>query len=222
MVTKFKSKEASEMLRFMRDDLWPYVNPESINYDFMQEPLLSGAVMVAWDHVARLKKAFDTSPDKFVAFPAPAGPAGRGNLPVVAGLAIPLTSPNPDGAKALVKYMLSPATQKAIMVNLGFYPVIGGVDMTGLPAGVAAEAAAVDLQTKAKDSIRSLLPVGLGKRGGEINQIFLSAFNRVINNKEDIDKVLGEEAVNLQKLLTETGAPCWAPDKPSKGPCQVE
>ena len=31
----------------------------------------------------------------------------------------------------------------------------------------------------------------------------------------------GEEAANLQTLMDETGAPCWAPDAPGDGPCQV-
>ena len=78
MVTQFRSPAAADMMRFLRDDLWPTVNPELINYDFMNEPLLSGEVWVAFDHVARLLPAFNERPDDFVAFPAPAGPAGRG------------------------------------------------------------------------------------------------------------------------------------------------
>ena len=55
----------------------------------MQEPLLTGEVWVAFDHVARLADAFNQKPDDFVAFPAPAGPAGRGFMPVVAGIGDP-------------------------------------------------------------------------------------------------------------------------------------
>ena len=33
------------------------VNPNSTNYDFMQEPLLAGEVWIAWDHIARVKDA---------------------------------------------------------------------------------------------------------------------------------------------------------------------
>ncbi|MFQ5615625.1 MAG: carbohydrate ABC transporter substrate-binding protein, partial [Anaerolineales bacterium] len=62
---------------------------------------------------------------------------------------------------------------------------------------------------------------GLGKRGGEINQIFKNAFDRIVLDGEDIVTVLTEEAANLQALMDETGAPCWAPDPPSDGPCQV-
>jgi multiple sugar transport system substrate-binding protein len=222
MVTKFKSPEAAEMLRFLRDDLWPYVNPESINYDFMNEPLLSGEVLVAFDHVARLKPAFDAEPENFIAFPAPAGPAGRGYMPVVVGLGIPFTSPNPDGAEALIRFMLSPETQGAILRDLGFYPVVSGVDTSDLPEGVAIQLAAVEAQASAEDAIPSLLPVGLGERGGEINQLFRNAFSRVVLEGQDIETVLEEEGANLQALLNDTGAACWAPDPPSDGPCQVE
>ncbi len=221
MVTGFKTQEAADMLVFMRDELWPYVNPESINYEFMSEPLLSGEVWIAFDHVARLKAAFDEQPENFVAFPAPAGPAGRGFMPVVVGLAVPYTSPNPDGADELIKYLLSPEVQGAILRDLGFYPVVSGVDTSNLPAGVAAQSAAVEAQANSADGIPSLLPVGLGDRGGEINQIFRNAFTRVVLEGQDPMTVLEEEGAALQTLLDETGAACWAPDPPSDGPCQL-
>jgi len=44
----------------------------------------------------------------------------------------------------------------------------------------------------------------------------------VVINGEDVTTVLEAEATNLQALLDETGAACWAPDPPSDGPCQVE
>jgi len=222
MVTGFNSPEAAEMLRFMRDDLWPHVNPESINYDFMNEPLLSGEVLVAFDHTARLKPAFDEQPENFVAFPAPAGPAGRGFMPVVVGLSIPFTTNDPEGAENLIRFMMSPETQGQIVSQLGFFPVVDGVDMSNLPEGVAIVAAAVQAQSTAPDAIPSLLPVGLGDRGGEINEIYRNAFNRVVVEGEDIQTVLDEEAVTLQTLMDETGAACWPPDAPSEGPCQVE
>ncbi len=222
MVTKFKSEAAVEMMRFLRDDLWPYVNPESINYDFMNGPLLSGEVMVAFDHVARLKPAFDERPQDFIAFPTPAGPAGRGFMPVVVGLGIPFTSPDPEGAEALIRFMLSPETQGAVLRDLGFYPVVSGVDTSNLPEGVAIQLGAVEALANSPDAIPALLPVGLGARGGEINEIFRNAFDRVVNKGEDIQTVLNEEAATLQTLLDETGAACWPPDAPSEGACQVE
>ncbi len=101
MVTKFKSQEAADMLEWARDSLWPTIHPQSISYEFMQEPLLSGEVWVAFDHVARLIEAFNEQPENFVAFPAPAGPAGRGYMPVVVGLGIPNDAPNPEAANFL-------------------------------------------------------------------------------------------------------------------------
>ncbi|WP_258119455.1 ABC transporter substrate-binding protein [Mesorhizobium onobrychidis] len=90
MVTKFRSAEAETAWNKFKE-LWQYTNPNSTSYAFMQEPLLTGDVWVAFDHVARLADAFNQKPDEFVAFPAPAGPAGRGYMPVVAGVAIPKT-----------------------------------------------------------------------------------------------------------------------------------
>jgi multiple sugar transport system substrate-binding protein len=221
MVTQFQSAAAEEMLTWLRDDLWPYVNPQSISYAFMQEPLLSGEVWVAFDHTARLLNAFNEQPEDFVAFPAPAGPAGRGFMPVIVGLGIPKTAPNPENGAALIDYLTRPGVQEQILRELGFFPVVGGVNMSQLPAGVALEAEAVSAQANAADALPALLPVGLGERGGEINQIFRNAFDRVVLNGEDIATVLASEAANLQALMNETGAACWAPDPPSDGPCQV-
>ncbi|MCB9134502.1 MAG: carbohydrate ABC transporter substrate-binding protein [Anaerolineales bacterium] len=221
MVTNFKSSEAADMMAWVRDSLWPNINPESINYEFMQEPLLSGEVWVAFDHTARLIEAFNADPEGYVAFPAPAGPAGRGFMPVIVGLGIPADAPNPDAGSSVIEYLTRPDVQEQVLNALGFFPVVSGVDFSGLPAGVAIEAGAVTAQSGSADALPALLPVGLGERGGEINQIFRNAFDRIVLNGEDIETVLAEEAANLQALMNETGAPCWAPDPVSDGPCQV-
>ncbi len=222
MVTGFKSPEAVSMFEWFRDELWPYVHPQSIAYEFMQEPLLAGEVLVAFDHTARLINAFNERPEDFVAFPAPAGPAGRAFMPVVVGLAIPYTAPNPDGAEALLRFLLSPETQGRVLQDLAFFPVVGGVDTTNLPQGVAIEAAAVSAQASSPDALPALLPVGLGDRGGEINELYRNAFERIVINGEDIQTVLNEEGDSLQALLNDTGAACWPPDAPSEGACQLK
>jgi len=222
MVTKFKSQEAADMLIWARDTLWPTVHPQSISYEFMQEPLQSGEVWVAFDHVARLIQALNADPENYVAFPAPAGPAGRGYMPVVVGLGIPKNAPNPDAAKALIDYLTKPETQKRVLSDLAFFPVVSGVDTADLPAGVALEAGAVEATSNAPDALPALIPIGLGARGGEINQIYKDAFDRVVLENQDVNTVLEEEAKILQSLLNDTGAACWAPDPPSDGPCQVE
>ncbi|NLX11673.1 MAG: carbohydrate ABC transporter substrate-binding protein [Chloroflexi bacterium] len=223
MVTGFKSPEAVAMWEFVRDDLWPYVHPQSVTaYEFMQEPLLAGEVLVAFDHTARLINAFSERPEEFVAFPAPAGPAGRGFMPVVAGLAVPFTAPDPDGAEDLIRYLLSPEVQGRVLQELAFFPVVGGVDTSNLPAGVALEAGAVEAQANSPDALPALLPVGLGERGGEINEIYRNAFTRIVLNGEDIQTVIDEEGASLQALLDDTGAACWPPDEPSEGACQLQ
>jgi multiple sugar transport system substrate-binding protein len=222
MVSDFRSEQAASMMEWARDSLWPYINPQSINYEFMQEPLLAGEVLVAFDHTARLLDAFNQQPENFVAFPAPAGPAGRGFMPVIVGLGIPNTAPNPEAAAELIDYLTTPEVQGKILNELGFFPVVDGVDTSNLPEGIAIEMDAVVAQGNAADALPALLPVGLGDRGGEINQIFRNAFDRIVLDGEEIEAVLEEEGTNLQALMDETGAPCWAPDAPSQGPCQVK
>ncbi len=221
MVSEFRSAEAEEMLAFARDDLWPTMNPESINYEFMQEPLLAGEVWVAFDHVARLVEAFSEQPENFVGFPTPAASAGRGFMPVILGLGIPADAPNPEEAAAVIEYLTRPEIQAEVLGELAFFPVVDGVDFSNLPEGVQIEAEAVNKLANSPDAIPALLPVGLGDRGGEINQIFRNAFDRVVFDGEDIATVLNEEGDSLQTLLDETGAPCWAPDPASEGPCVV-
>lgn len=222
MVTQFKSQEAADALVWARDTLWPTIHPQSISYEFMQEPLLSGEVWVAFDHTARLIEAFNTEPENFVAFPAPAGPAGRGFMPVIVGLGIPSNAPNPEGGIGLIDFLTQPETQGRVLRDLAFFPVVSGVDTADLPEGVALEAAAVEAQANSDDALPALLPVGVGERGNDINQIFRDAFDRVVINGEDVQTVLDAEAANLQALLDDTGASCWPPDPPSEGPCQVE
>ena len=78
MVTKFRSAEAEAGWNMFKE-LWQYTNPASTGYAFMQQPLLTEEVWIAFDHVARLADAFNQKPDDFVAFPAP-GRSGRPRL----------------------------------------------------------------------------------------------------------------------------------------------
>lgn len=221
MVTTFKSAEAVEMWEFIID-MWQYVHPQSMVYGFMQEPLLAGEVWVTWDHTARLIEAFKAQPDDFLALPSPSGPMGLGYMPVAVGLAIPVTAPNQEGAEALIEYMTRPETQVAVLREIGFFPVID-IEYPGYVAqGIRMEGEAVSMQAGAANAVPAMLPVGLGPRSGEINKIFRDAFTRIVIDGEDIATVLEAEAANLQALMNETGAPCWPPDPPSVGACQVE
>jgi multiple sugar transport system substrate-binding protein len=220
-VAGFKSPEAVKMWQDFKT-LWQSVNPASTNYDFMQEPLRSGEVWIAWDHVARLKDVLNEKPDDFIAVPAPAGPKGRAFMPVLAGLGIPKGAPNRAGAEALIDYMLQPDTQINVLRELAFFPVVDVKLPDDLPKGIQMEADAVAKTTGAKDALPSLIPVGLGTKGGEWNKVYNDTFTRIVLRNEDITKVLQEQAQVMQNILNDTKAPCWPPDEKSAGVCQVK
>jgi len=221
VVTTFRSQGAIAGWNYMKQ-LWQYTHPQSLSYNFMQDPLLSGEVWVAWDHVARLTNALKTRGNDFVAFPAPKGPKGRGYMPVLAGLAIPKTAPNPSGAKQLIKWMNSVPVQARTLGSVGFFPVVGSRLSKRLGPGLLSMNTAVKNTQRAKDALKSLLPIGLGAEGGNFNKVYVDTFTRIVVRGEDPKSVVNDEAPILQAIMDKTGAKCWAPDPPSKGPCHVK
>jgi multiple sugar transport system substrate-binding protein len=218
--TTFTDPSAVEMWSWLRDT-WQYVNPQSTTYGFMQEPLQSGEVSVAWDHTARLIEALRNDPEGFVVFPVPAGPAGRAYMPVVAGLAVPSTAPDPEAAKEVIRHLLDPATQGITLQQVAFFPVVTGEVMAELDPGTQAELDAVAAQTGAADALPALLPVGLGDQGGAYNDVFKNALTQIIVEGADPETVLAGLAPSLQAILDSTGAACWPPDPASDGACQI-
>ncbi|MCT8998708.1 ABC transporter substrate-binding protein [Chelativorans intermedius] len=221
MVTKFRSAEAEEAWNKFKE-LWAYTNPASTSFAFMQEQLLTEEVWVAFDHTARLAEAFNQRPDDFVAFPAPAGPTGRGFMPVVAGVAVPETAPDMEKAKALAAYMLKPETQIATLRATNFFPVVDVELPDDMPAAVRISGAAIAAMSGAEDANPGLLPMGLGDLGGKFNQVYNDTFERIVLAGQDVRAVLDDQAEALRAIMEEAGAPCWAPDEPSEGACPVE
>jgi multiple sugar transport system substrate-binding protein len=219
-VTRWNSADAVNGWRYMRQ-LWPFVHPQSLTYGFMQDPLLNGEVLLAWEHVARTRTALLSRPADFVVMPAPRGPKGRAFMPVLAGLAIPRNAPSPAAGKALIRHMLSVSTQAQTLGSVGFYPVISGRLSQRLGPGLLKQASAVKRTQNARDALPSLLPIGLGAEGGNFNTIYRNTFRRIVINNENIQTVLREEGARLQAIFERTGAPCWAPDPPSRGACRV-
>lgn len=220
-VTRFRSAEAETAWEKFKE-LWQYTNPASTNYAFMQEPLLSGDVWVAFDHIARLADAFNQRPDDFVAFPAPSGPAGRAFMPVLAGVAVPTSAPDMEASKALVRYMMQPETQVATLLATNFYPVTDAPLPADLPASARALGPAITAMTTADDALPALLPVGLGDLGGQFNQVYTDTFERIVLGNQPVRDVLDQQADTLRSLMEQAKAPCWLPDAPSEGPCPVE
>jgi multiple sugar transport system substrate-binding protein len=221
VVVPFRS-EAAEAMWAQFASLWKRVNPNSTSYNFMQQPLLSGDVWIGWDHVARILDALRQKPDEFIAFPAPAGPKGRGYMPVLAGLAVLKGAPDMNGAMALIEYLTRPETQIVTARTVGFFPVVKAVLPSDFEPGLKLAAAAIEKTQSAKDALPVLLPIGLGERGSEFDRVFMDTFQFVVLRGEQRRTVLDREAETLNGLMTETGAPCWQPDPPSPGACQVQ
>ena len=221
IVVPFRS-EAAEAMWTQFASLWNSVNPNSTRYDFMQEPLLSGDVWIGFDHVARVIDALRQKPDEFVAFPAPSGPKGRGYVPVLAGLAVVKGAPNVRGALELIDYLTLPQTQIVTARNVGFFPVAKTVSPPDLEPGVKLAAAAIEKMLSAKDALPALLPIGLGQRDGEFDRVFMDTFQRIVLRSQNPRAVLDHEAETLNRLMIQTGAPCWQPDPPSNDACQVQ
>ena len=143
-------------------------------------------------------------------------------MPVLAGLAIPKGAPNRAGAEQLIDYLTQPAQQSATAAELAFFPVTNAPVPSELNAGIKLESDAVQKQSSSKDAVPSLLPVGLGAKGGEFNKVYRDTFTQIVLNNQPAQQVLDNQAKTLQGIMTDTKAPCWAPDPPSDGPCTVK
>jgi multiple sugar transport system substrate-binding protein len=219
--TTFKSPAAVSMWTWFKE-LWAVTNPQSPTYAFMQEPLLSGEVMVAWDHAVRLIDALKNEPDQFVVFPAPSGPKGLGYEPVLGGLAIPTSSKRVNEAKSLISYLLQPKTESTMLSAEAWFPPTGTTALpSGLPTGVSNEAKAIVATTSAPGAIASQLPIGLGAQSSTYDKVFVDTFTAIALNNAPIASTLNSQAGTLQSLLQSAGAACWKPDPLSSGVCQV-
>ena len=222
-VTGFKSPDAVQMWQMLKR-LWAVTNPQSTTYSNLQDPLQSGDVLFGWDHQARIQNALQKLPDQFITVPAPRGPKGLGYMSVVVGLAIPKTAPNMAGAEALIDYLTRIQQQATAATAIGFFPVVDGAKVTGssAPGYLNAEAATAARYVSAKNAVVALLPVGLGSKSDQFTLVYQDTFTRIILRNEDIQTVLNDEAGKLQVLLNAAQAPCWPPDPPSTGTCQIK
>jgi multiple sugar transport system substrate-binding protein len=222
-VTNFKSSDAAQMWQTLKR-LWAVTNPQSTTYAYMQDPLQSGEVWIAWDHQARVTDALDKMGDQFTVVPAPSGPKGLGYMPVINGLAIPKNTPNKAGAEALIDWLTRPKQQVATGATLGFFPAVQGVNLSGsdVPASLAAESKVNSAYLANKKAIPALLEVGLGSQTDAFKLAYQDAFTRIILRNQDIGSALDYDAGQIQQALNTAKAPCWPPDPPSTGPCQIK
>src|SRR5215472_1593557 len=220
IVVPFRS-EAADAMWAQFASLWKSVNPNSTNYNFMQQPLLSGEVWIGFDHIARLLDALREKPGEFVAFPAPAGPEGRAYMTVLAGLGVMKGTSDVGKAMALIDYLTQPATQIVTARAVGFFPVVNANLPPDLDPGLKMGAAAIASMQSSNDALPVLPPSGFGPRDAEFDKVFLDTFQLIILRGQKPHAVLDREAERLNRLMTEAGVPCWRPDPPSTGACQV-
>ncbi len=209
-VKNFDSDDAAKMWEFLKK-LWKYVHPGSTTWDAMADPLLREDVWIAWDHTARIKDAIVNKPEQFVVVPVPRGPKGRGFILVVAGLAIPKGAPHSEAAWKLIEYLTRPETQVEVLKSVGFFPTVQ--EATGaIPEGpLKVLAKGVNQQVSTPDALVAMIP-SLGPKGGDFKNIYLTAFDRIVNKGEDIKSVISELAPKLLGLFKEVGAPLPPPD----------
>jgi multiple sugar transport system substrate-binding protein len=219
-VSEFRSSAAEKMWIDFKG-LWQSVNPNSTNYNFMQDPLQAGEVWIAWDHISRLKDALDASPGSYEVVAPPAGPKGRSYMAAIVGLSIIDGAPDRAGASALIEHLLKPETQVLTAMETGFFPVVGAGLPTDVSPGLKLLTEGIGRTQSAKDAIPVLLPVGLGDRADEFNKVFTDTFQRVVLRGEPARAALDAEAGPLRDIINAARAPCWPPDKPSDGPCPV-
>lgn len=207
--TKFDSVKAIDMWNYLRE-LFKYVHPACTTWDNMDQPLLRGEVMIAWDHTARIKQAIVERPNDFVVVPVPRGPMGRGYIIVLVGLSIPKNA-NMDEPLKVIDFLTSPKAQNAILENIGFFPVVQEAAGQIPEGGLKILAQGVVSQSSAPDSIVCFIP-GLGAKGGEFSETYRMAFTRIVFNKEDPVKVIGELGEKIRQIFKEVGAPLPEPD----------
>ena len=118
---------------------------------------------------------------------------------------------------ALIDYLSQSRTQVTTARSVGFFPVV----KTELPPDLRPAAAAIQKMQSAQDAVLALLPIGLGERAGEFDKVFRDTFQLLVLRGQDPRAVLDREAETLNRLMSETGAPCWQPDPPSSGACQA-
>ncbi len=205
-VANFDTPEAVAMWEFMRDEMWPLVHPSSPTWNFMDTPLLSEDVWIAWDHQARFRPAITDSPADFRVVPSPGADEGRGFIAVAAGLAIMEGAPRPDLGRQLIEYLTRPSVQALLAEKVGFFPVVEEAQPEIEDPAIAKIADGVTKQAGAPDAILATIPGGLGERAGEFSQIYKDVFDRILIAGESITTVLSALDDDLQSLFQDTGA----------------
>jgi multiple sugar transport system substrate-binding protein len=222
MVTKFRSAEAEAMWEKMKE-LWAVTIPSSPSYDFMQDPLLSGEVWLAWDHVARLSNAFNEKPDDFHRLPLARWSYGarlhaRGRRPRRADLG---SRPGRLQAAGRLHDAAGDAAEDAPGDQL--LPGRSRRD----PGGHAELREDRRTRDRRADDLSGGQPRPPARRPWA-NSAASSARSTPTPSSASCSPASRcatsstSKGQTLKALMEQAKAPCWAPDAPSQGPCPVE
>ena len=213
-VTNFRSKDAARGMGVPAPA--PAVtHPQSLTYGFMQVPLLSEEVLLAWDHVARLKTALDQRPDYLIAFPVPKVPKARPYMPVIVGMAIPKNAPNAAGARRSCSTCCESAPRRrcchrGILPGRPWQPVQEHLTRAARGSGRSAQAA------EGEGRRSGVAPGRIGAEGGNFNKIYIDTFTRIVRNGENIQTVLNEQGALLQQIFDRPEPPAGRLTRPAE------
>jgi multiple sugar transport system substrate-binding protein len=143
-------------------------------------------------------------------------------MSILAGLAVLRRARDIDGATALIDYLSQLDIQLATARSAGFFPTLKADLSTDPDRGLKMGATALFKTQSARDALPVLPPVGLGARDAEFDKVFIDTFHQIVLRGHNPRSVLDQEAEVLRRLLAEVGAPCWAPDAPGAGACDVQ
>jgi multiple sugar transport system substrate-binding protein len=143
-------------------------------------------------------------------------------MPLLVGLAVVRGAPDTAEAMALIDYLTQPEMQINLARTVGFLPVVNTKLPLDLDPGLKIGAGAIAEMQSAKDALPTSPPIGLGQRDGEFDRVFLETFQLIVLRGQKPRAVLDREAEILKRLMSETSTPCWQPDPPSTGACQVQ
>ncbi|MEL4504614.1 ABC transporter substrate-binding protein [Luteococcus sp. H138] len=217
-MSKFTSPEALKAWEWMAE-FWKNCNPASTNYDYMQEPLSRGEVLVSWDHVARLADAPKEKPEDWVMVPSPIGPKGLGYLLIVAGMGVPKGGDKGIAGK-IIQGLSTPEAQIELLKQNSFFPVVKATLPSDLAAPAKMAADAIAKQAASPKAVLALPPLGLGDKDGEMSQVFKDLFREICLQNVAPATAVKKYAAKAQGILDAVKVPCWAPD-PDQNPCQI-
>ena len=195
----FDGRDAPLLWDYLRS-LWEYVSPSSFVFNRMSEPLLDGQVWVAWDHTARLLRAFEAQPHEFVAFPAPAGPAGLGYISVVAGLGFPPGRPSPKTIR-FVSYLTSPRVEGITLRTLGFMPARSSDQIPNISPGLEDLLLAARRQERSDSALQVTMPALPTGKAAAFDLAYLESFSRIVLRDVPAREVLPRAMKRIRALL---------------------